>query len=87
MKIKISLFTLAILLLIAFYSGYFVRSIHYKQDLPYLEKAQAEIRLRLDRLEDEGELAEAIDLLLDDYWKVIDQNREHPVIVFIEEEK
>lgn len=85
--IKISLFKLAIIMVLTFFVGYFVRSIHYKQDLPYLEKAQAEIRLELDRIESKGELAEAIDLLLDDYWKVIDQNRKHPVIVFIKEGK
>lgn len=70
-----------------FFAGYFVRSIHYKDDVPYLEKADAEINLKLERIENKGELAEAINLLLGDSWKIIDQNRRHPVIVFIEEGK
>lgn len=44
MKIKISLFKLSILLVLVFYSGYFVRSIHYRQDAERTEQIQAENR-------------------------------------------
>ncbi len=44
MKIKISLFKLSILLVLTFFSGYFLRSIHYRQDSQRTEQIQAENR-------------------------------------------
>lgn len=44
MNIKISLFKLAILLVLVFFSGYFLCSTHYKQKSERLEQVQAELR-------------------------------------------
>jgi len=60
-----------------FFIGYFLRSIHYRQDLPHIQKAQAEIRLELEEIEQERELAELIERLLQEYEAIIDWNREH----------
>lgn len=85
MKIKISLFKLIIIMTIVFFTGYFVRSIHYRQDLPRLEKEHAEIRLVLEA--EVSKLADVLGWLNQDVDEIIDQNNEHPVVVFIEEEE
>jgi len=44
MKIKISLFKLAILLVLVFFSGYYLCSTHYKEKTSCFEQSQAELR-------------------------------------------
>lgn len=58
----------------SFLIGYFVRSIHYRQDLPRIQKAQQEIRLEFKIIEQKKELAELIDRLLWEYEEIIEMN-------------
>jgi len=44
MKIKTTLFKLAVLLTLTFFAGYAVRSVHYKQDSERRDAIQAELR-------------------------------------------
>lgn len=88
MKIKISLFKLVIIMVLTFFSGYFVRSIHYKDDVPYLEKGRVETRISQERIERQFmPLMKSAIKTIEGYEKIIDQNIKHPVIVFIKEEK
>ena len=86
--IKKYFFQIVIYTLIVFFAGYFVRSIHYKNDLSYLERGRAERRLAHERIERQlMPLMKSAVKTIDGYEEIINQNRRHPVMVFIEEEK
>ena len=86
MKIKISLFKLAVLMVLVFYSGYFLCSIHYKQKSERTEQVQAELRTEHHEIEREFmPVVESAIRALDGYEEIIDWNQAHPVVAFEEE--
>lgn len=84
---KKNLWQLLICAFAFFFIGYFLRSIHYRQDLPRVEKAQAELRIKYAQMESRKELAEIMNLFFEDCWEIIDWNKAHPVIPFVEMEE
>lgn len=75
MKIKISLFKLSIGVVLIFFAGYFVRSIHYRQDVECTEQAQVELRTDIHEIKR-------------DFMPVIESAigafEAHPVTAFVE---
>ena len=87
MKIKISLFKLAILIILIFFSGYFVHSIHYRDDLPRVLDAQAE--LRAEHYEIKRELMPIVESAVkafEIHEDIMERNQANPVMAFEEEE-
>ena len=87
--IKISLFKLifyvAIFTTLVFFSGYFVRSIHYGDDTQRLGKAQKDLGVRIDGLYDKEEidkLSDSMERFLQDQQSIAELNQEHAVLAF-----
>lgn len=87
MKIKISLFKLAILLVLIFFSGYYVRSIHYRDDLPRVLDAQLE--LRSEHYEIKREFMPVVESAIkafEIHEDIMERNQANSVTAFEEEE-
>ncbi len=78
MKIKISLFKLSILLVLTFYSGYYLCSTHYKEKSERTEQLQAENRTGIHEIKRD---------LMPVIKSAIKAFRSHPVTAFVEEEE
>lgn len=68
------LYACAIIFLLA---GYFLGIASQSPDLPHVERAQAEIRLELRKLEQEKEIMETVERLLLEYMEIINWNSEY----------
>ena len=87
MKIKISLFKLAILITLVFFSGYYVRSIHYRQDTARVLDAQAELRTEYYEIKREFmPIVESAVKAIEDYEEIMEWKRASSAIPFEEEE-
>ncbi len=75
MKIKISLFKLALLLVLVFYSGYYLCSTHYKQKSERTEQIQAENRTGIHEIKRD---------LMPVVESAIKAFESHPVTAFVE---
>ena len=83
MKIKISLFKLAILLVLTFFSGYYLRSIHYRDDVFHLEQAQAELRTDVHEIkQDFMPIIESAVKAFEDYEEIIEWNKASSAMAF-----
>ncbi len=80
MKIKISLFKLSTLLVLVFYSGYYLCSLHYKQKSERTEQAQAELRTNVHEIKrDFTPIIESAVGVLEGYEEILERNKTHPV--------
>lgn len=87
MKTTTTLFKLAILLTLAFFAGYSVRSIHYKQDTQQLERIQAELRTDVHEIKRElMPIVESAVKAIEDYEEIIEWKRASSAIPFEGEE-
>lgn len=88
MKIKISLFKLSILLVLVFYSGYFLCSTHYKQKSERTEQAQAELRTDIHEIKrDFMPVIESAIKAFESHEEIIERNKTHPATAFVESEE
>ena len=83
MKIKTTLFKLAIFLTLTFFAGYLVRSIHYKQDSQKRDGIQSELRTDVHEIRREFmPVVESAVKAIEDYEEIIEWNKASSAMAF-----